>query len=97
MFLTRSVFTLSLSIYLYAMSDYIFRNILYIDMSQIPISNYVLDDLIRFISTNFQNNLPNSLLIAQAFILHYPDYGREYGLPLINKIIEDGIKEGLLK
>ena len=53
------------------------------------------DDLINFIITNYPNNLPNSLLIAQAFILKYQDYGREFGLPAINKAIEDGISANL--
>lgn len=52
-------------------------------------------DLINFIVTNYQKDLPNSLLIAQAFILKYQDYGREFGLPAINKAIEDGISADL--
>jgi hypothetical protein len=55
----------------------------------------VLDDLRRFISKNYTNYLPNSLLIAQDFILKYQDYGREFGLPAINYAIENGIKHGL--
>jgi hypothetical protein len=39
--------------------------------------------------------LPNSLLIAQEFILRYPDHGKEFGLSAINYVIEDGIKQGL--
>jgi hypothetical protein len=64
-------------------------------MPQLTISEPVLDDLGRFISKNYSNYLPNSLLIAQAFILKYQDYGREYGLCAINYAIEDGIKRGL--
>jgi hypothetical protein len=56
---------------------------------------HVYNDLIRFITCKFQKPLPNSLLIAQAFILQYPDYGNEYGLPVINYVIEEGIKQGL--
>jgi hypothetical protein len=56
---------------------------------------HVFNDLIRFINEKYQWQLPNSLLIAQAFILKYPDYGKEFGLPVINKAIEDGIKQGL--
>jgi|CZCB01.1.fsa_nt_gi hypothetical protein len=59
------------------------------------ISDLVLNDLISFISKTYSNDLPNSLLIAQAFILKYPDYGNEFGLSEINYIIEDGIKHGL--
>ena len=51
--------------------------------------------LIRFIDGKYQKPLPNSLLIAQAFILKHQDYGREYGLPGINYAIEDGVKQGL--
>jgi hypothetical protein len=49
----------------------------------------VLDDLRRFISKNYTNYLPNSLLIAQDFILKYQDYGREFGLSVINYAIEN--------
>lgn len=62
-------------------------------MMKIPMS--VFDNLSRYISANYTTSLPNSLLIAQAFILKYPDYGREFGLSAINYTIEDGIKEGL--
>ena len=55
----------------------------------------VFNDLIRFINEKYQGQLPNSLLIAQAFIIDNPDYGNEYGLPGINKAIEDGIKQDL--
>jgi hypothetical protein len=61
----------------------------------IKIPKSVFDDLIRYISATYVNDLPNSLLIAQAFILKYPDHGREFGLSVINYAIEDGIKEGL--
>jgi hypothetical protein len=56
---------------------------------------HVLDDIIRYINCKYQNPLPNSLIIAQAFILQYPEYGREFGLPIINKAIEDCIKQDL--
>jgi hypothetical protein len=42
-----------------------------------------------------KKNLPNSLLVAQAFILKYSDHGRKYGLSVINRAIEEGIKDGL--
>jgi hypothetical protein len=41
--------------------------------------------------------MPNSLLIAQAFILKYQNYGREYGLCEINYVIEKEVKEGFFK
>lgn len=63
------------------------------DIIQLP--QAVFNDLSRFISESYRNNLPNSLLIAQSFILKYPDHGREYGLFVINEAIENGIKEGL--
>jgi len=64
-------------------------------MTRQTIPEIIFDDLISFISENYQNGLPNSLLVAQAFILKYPDHGREYGLPGINKAIDDGIKSGI--
>ena len=64
-------------------------------MPQLKVPEYVFDDLYRFISKNYSNNLPNSLLIAQAFILAHQDYGTEFGLTAINKAIEDGIMQGL--
>lgn len=64
-------------------------------MSQIIIPQYVYNDLIRFISETYSHELPNSLLIAQAFILKYPDYGRKYGLTTINYAVEEGIRQGL--
>jgi hypothetical protein len=63
--------------------------------NHIILPEHVFKDLIRFIYGKYQMQLPNSLLIAQAFILEYQDYGKEYGLPVINKAIEDGIKQGL--
>lgn len=64
-------------------------------MDIISIPQDVFNDLNKFISENYHNGLPNSLLIAQAFILEYPDHGREYGLSVINKVIENGTKAGL--
>jgi hypothetical protein len=62
-------------------------------MTQIILPQHVFNDLIRFISERYSNNLPNSLLVAQAFILKYPKYGKEFGLSTINYAIEDGIKQ----
>jgi len=64
-------------------------------MSSTGIPELVWNDLISFISQTYSDSLPNSLLIAQAFILKYPDHGKEFGLSAINKMIEDGIKRGL--
>lgn len=64
-------------------------------MPQLKLPEQVFIDLASFISINYPNYLPNSLLIAQAFILKYQDYGREFGLSAINYAIEDGIKHGL--
>jgi hypothetical protein len=58
-------------------------------LPQLQIPEHVIIDLTRFISATYQHDLPNSLLIAQAFILKYPDHGRKYGLPIINRTIED--------
>lgn len=62
-------------------------------MDQSEVHKCVIADLARFISERYIGNLPNSLLIAQAFILKYPEYGKKYGLFEINKIIEVGINE----
>jgi hypothetical protein len=43
----------------------------------------------------YLKDLPNSLIIAQAFLIKYPEYGREFGLAAINDAIEDGIKRGI--
>lgn len=64
-------------------------------MPQLKSPNNLNDDLISFIFANYSKNLPNSLLIAQAFILKYPQYGKEYGLPTINRAIEDCINADL--
>jgi hypothetical protein len=55
----------------------------------------LLKDLSSFISEKYTGNVPNSLLIAQEFMLKHQDYGRELGLPAINKAIESGIDQGL--
>jgi hypothetical protein len=64
-------------------------------MPQLSALDYLMDDLSGFITKQYTLELPNSLLIAQAFILRYPEYGKAYGLPIINGAIEDGIKQGL--
>ena len=64
-------------------------------MSSKKILELVQNDLTDFISNKYPNNLPNSLLVAQEFILKYPDHGRNYGLSEINRMIEEGIKQGL--
>jgi len=64
-------------------------------MSPFSLPKYVFDDLDRFIHEIYPKSLPNSLLIAQAFCLEYPDYGKEYGLSVISNAIEEGIKNGL--
>jgi hypothetical protein len=64
-------------------------------MPQLEIPQNVFDDLSSFISEKYTGNLPNSLLIAQEFMLKHQDYGRELGLPAINRAIEDGIDQGL--
>jgi hypothetical protein len=55
--------------------------------TQMILPEHVLNNLVRFISNNYHKNLPNFLLIAEAFILKYPNYGKDYGLPAINKAI----------
>ena len=63
-------------------------------MPQLMYPNYILDDLRMFISENYHLKLPHSLLIAQAFILRCPKYGKKFGLPTINSIIEEWMKQG---
>lgn len=58
-------------------------------------TEHVMNELNSFIMHKYSNSLPNSLLVAQEFILEYPDYGRELGLMGINKIIEEKIKTQL--
>jgi hypothetical protein len=64
-------------------------------MPQLKVPEHVIDDLVSFISKKYPEDLPNSLLIAQSFILKHLNHGRKYGLPIINRAIEDGMKEGL--
>jgi hypothetical protein len=64
-------------------------------MALLRIPQPVFNDLVRFVSENYSESLPNSLLIAQAFILKYPGHGRKFGLSAINKAVEDGVKQGL--
>ena len=66
-----------------------------VTMPQLKVPAHVFDDLTRFISKTHQNYLPNSLLIAQAFILRFPDHGKKFGLSAINYAVEDGLKRGL--
>jgi hypothetical protein len=64
-------------------------------MPQLKVPEHVIDDLVSFISEKYPEDLPNSLLIAQSFILKHPNHGRKYGLSIINRAVEDGMKEGL--
>ena len=61
-------------------------------MIQCLLPEHVLVDLRRFISENYHNDLPHSLLIAQGFILKCPDPGEKYGLSKINDAVEYLIK-----
>lgn len=64
-------------------------------MPQLKVPQDVLDDLKKFIVERYPYYLPNSLLVAQTFILVYQNYGREFSLTEINCAIEDVIKQGL--
>lgn len=66
-------------------------------ISKLNIPENVVKVLTIFISYNYQKDLPNSLIVAQAFILKYPNYGKEFGLPAINSAIEEGIRQGIFK
>ena len=49
-------------------------------MIWLSVPDYVFDDICLFVSENYSNNTSNdSLLITQAFVLKYPDYGRKFG------------------
>ena len=56
------------------------------------VADQVLIDLSRFIDENYHKDLPNSLIIAEAFIMKYQEYGRRYGLSMINYTVENLIK-----
>ena len=57
-------------------------------MSHLGIPNYVLDDINRFIHENYQDPLPHSLLISQAFCLRFKNYGNEFGVSEISDAVE---------
>ena len=64
-------------------------------MPQLTVPGYVLDDLSRFISENYDKHLPHPLLIAQAFCLKFKHYGKKYGLPTITENVEYIIKKNI--
>jgi len=64
-------------------------------MAQLLVPEHLLNDLRGFIVKRYPFYLPNSLLIAQEFIIRHQNYGRELGLPAINYAIEEGVKHGL--
>jgi hypothetical protein len=57
-------------------------------MPLLKVPQCVIDDLERFISEKYQENLPISLLIAQDFIMEYPDHGKNYSLFIINDLLK---------
>jgi hypothetical protein len=65
-------------------------------MPLLKVPQCVIDDLERFIFETYKVDLPNSLLIAQDFILKYPDHGKNYCLFVINEVIENGMKQDFL-
>jgi hypothetical protein len=65
-------------------------------MPQLDVPENVMNDLTRFIFEIYGDNLPNSLLISQAFILKFPNHGKLYGLSAINYVIEELMKKSLL-
>lgn len=50
--------------------------------------DYVFDDIIKFLSEYYPHNVPHSLIVAQAFILKYQDYGNKYDLSQISDAVE---------
>jgi hypothetical protein len=61
-------------------------------MSQSKLPAYVLNDLIKFIHETYRDGLPHSLLIAQAFLLEFKEYGKKYDLSIINDAVEEIIE-----
>jgi hypothetical protein len=57
-------------------------------MSQLIFPKYVLDDVRKFISENYHESLPHSLLIAQTFCLRFSEYGKGFGMSTIMEVIE---------
>jgi hypothetical protein len=57
-------------------------------MPLLKVPQYVIEDLEKFISETYQDNVPISLLIAQDFILKYPGHGKNYDLFIINEVVE---------
>jgi len=47
----------------------------------------VFDDLTKLISENHPKNVPHSLIVAQAFIMKYPDCGKKYDLSQISHAV----------
>jgi hypothetical protein len=48
----------------------------------------MLDDLHKFIYSNYPNTLPHSLLVAQSFMLKFPKYGNEFSFSTITNAVE---------
>jgi hypothetical protein len=66
-------------------------------MPLLKVPQYVIDDLERFISETYQGNLPVSLLIAQDFMMKYPEHGKNYSFFIINEVIENMLFKTLSK
>ena len=64
-------------------------------MNKPTLPRNVLDDLSKFISTNYREHLPHPLLIAQTFILKYQKYGKKFGLSTITDAVDHMIKQNL--
>jgi hypothetical protein len=65
-------------------------------MPQVIVSKSMLNDLRRFISSNYSKQLPHSILIAQSFMLKFPKYGTDIGLTAISDAVEYVKKRGLV-
>jgi hypothetical protein len=53
------------------------------------------DDISKFISTYYREQLPHPLLIAQMFCLKHQEYGKKYGLSTITEAVEYVINQNL--
>jgi hypothetical protein len=58
-------------------------------MTPLTLPEYVYNDLKKFISINYSNQLPPPLLIVQAFCLRFKQYGEKFDLSTITDAVED--------
>jgi hypothetical protein len=57
-------------------------------MKQLLIPENLLDDLSKFILTYYSTHPPHPMLIAQAFLLQFKDYGELFSLSMMTEAVE---------